>query len=149
MNLQNKPIDVDDPIYFLFAHAIELCLKSYVQAAVGQTEKTHDIWQLFILCRENGFKLGEIELAEAKNIIEGLNPVENNHGFRYFNMMSTGKPDGQWTMNFVNRLFENVEPQMILKNTENWGDCTSNEIKIDFTYKIEKISSVVPVSKNP
>lgn len=72
------------PRYYLFCHAIELILKSYILASGGDQSELrdlgHNLVKAFKRAKELGFMPAEKDL---KLFVDWLNPYHRDHEFRY------------------------------------------------------------------
>src|ERR1700686_5386048 len=89
------------PIYFMYAHAIELALKAYLRAAnvpivADKKRKHHKITELFKECQALGLKVGAGDDADVGNVVDLLEGANEEQGLRYFRMKSSSYPDMAW-----------------------------------------------------
>ncbi len=72
------------PRYYLFCHAIELTLKSYILASGGDQSELrklgHNLVKVFKRAKKLGFTPAEKDL---KLFVDWLNPYHRDHEFRY------------------------------------------------------------------
>jgi hypothetical protein len=73
-----------NPRYFLFCHAIELALKSYILAAGGDQKELktirHDLQKAYDRARALGYKPTD---PSVPDIVETLDPYHKDYTFRY------------------------------------------------------------------
>lgn len=103
------------PIYFLYAHAIELALKAYLRSfnipiVADKKRKHHKITQLYAECRTLGLRIGPDDFFDIGNIVEMLEGANEEQGLRYFKMKGSSFPDLSWTRDTVAKLLQAVEP---------------------------------------
>ena len=106
-----------DPIYFLFAHTVELALKAFLLFR-GETVPTsgrdgHDLRALHTRCAALGLTLGPDEPNHLPNVVNLLSQENDHHGFRYFNVDKGGAvPELPWTRDVVNRLIQVIRAEV-------------------------------------
>ena len=81
--------DVTSPIYFLYAHTLELTFKAYLGLHGCSVPWIHDLKSLCERCQKHGLHVNR-ELANIIRLLESENKI---HGFRYFAFVSTGIPE--------------------------------------------------------
>jgi len=82
---------VESPLYFLFAHAIELALKAYLRSCGLSTprgQQGHALLDLLEACHRNGLRVG----VDLPGVIRLLELEHGRHGFRYFIFEGIGRP---------------------------------------------------------
>jgi HEPN domain-containing protein len=83
---------VEAPLYFLFTHALELALKTYLRSrglATPRGPQGHALRDLLEQCYRNGLQVG----LDLRNVVQLLESENSRHGFRYFVFEGTGRPD--------------------------------------------------------
>jgi hypothetical protein len=96
--------DVTSPIYFLYAHTLELAFKTYLGSHGCSVPQIHDLESLCKSCQKHGLHVNR-ELANVIHLSESENKV---HGFRYFAFVSTGIPEIGYLRQFVDDLMVTV-----------------------------------------
>lgn len=102
-----SPIDesIEAPLYFLYAHTLELLFKSYLNLYKPYSRKIHSLKMLFKEVSLNGLKLKN----ETKSFIDTLESENEEHGFRYFLFKSTIKPSISYVIEMVNYVMAKIE----------------------------------------
>ena len=77
------------PLYFLYTHAIELALKAYIRSRGAAGRSIHDLEALL----QTSGKLGLDVSRDLRNVVGLLTSDNRHHGFRYFALVSTSRPD--------------------------------------------------------
>ena len=108
-----------DPIYFLYAHAVEMLLKAFLRAhniaIVGTPwakEKGHHLYELYEECCRLGLNVDKNDPVGIRNVVILLDSGNRYQGFRYFSLESGSVPDLQWTRDIVQRLVNSVQPRV-------------------------------------
>ncbi|PYK28980.1 MAG: hypothetical protein DME59_00850 [Verrucomicrobia bacterium] len=96
--------DVMSPIYFLYAHTLELAFKAYLASHGCSVPQIHDLESLCKSCQKHGLHVNR-ELANVIHLLESENEV---HGFRYFAFVSTGIPEIGYLRQVVDDLMVTV-----------------------------------------
>ena len=96
--------DVTSPIYFLYAHTLELAFKAYLGLHGCSVPQIHDLESLSRSCQKHGLQVNR-ELAEVIRLLESENKI---HGFRYFAFVSTGIPEIGYLRHVVDDLMVTV-----------------------------------------
>ena len=96
--------DVTSPIYFLYAHTLELAFKAYLGLHGCSVPQIHDLESLFKSCQKHGLHVNR-ELANIIRLLESENKI---HGFRYFAFVSTGIPEIGYLRHVVDDLMVTV-----------------------------------------
>ena len=96
--------DVTSPIYFLYAHTLELAFKAYLGSHGCSVPQIHDLKSLCKSCQKHGLHVNR-ELANVIHLLESENEV---HGFRYFAFVSTGIPEIGYLRQVVDDLMVTV-----------------------------------------
>ena len=110
MELEKLP--VRDPIYFLYAHAVELALKACIRSKGLPTEDTHAISEHYRECR------ALISIAdpncELHNLVALLEAGDGGwkHRYRYPGKSTHVIPDLAWVREAVDRILTAVEPHV-------------------------------------
>lgn len=110
MKLERLP--VRDPIYFLYAHGIELALKALLTtkglAIPTRGAKGHAIDDLFVACRDKGLIDSDPDF-EMHNFIALLAGGNRRNSYRYFDAGPQGvMPEATWTHDAVARLMQTI-----------------------------------------
>ncbi len=109
---------LSDPIYFLFAHTVELACKAFLRFH-GKTIPTsgkagHDIVTLHRRCAALGLRLKE-DAPSLPKVVKLLATENEHHGFRYFNPVKGNNgviPALPWTCDVVNALIGVIREQL-------------------------------------
>ncbi len=96
--------DATSPIYFLYAHTLELAFKAYLGSHGCPVPKIHDLESLSKTCQKHGLQVN----LELENIIHLLESENKVHGFRYFAFVSTGIPEIDFLRQAVDDLMGTV-----------------------------------------
>jgi hypothetical protein len=126
------------PIYFMYAHAIELALKAYLRAAnlpiVADTKrKHHKITELLVECQALGLCVGSDDQTDIGNVVALLEGVNTEQGLRYFRSKGATYPDLSWTAAAVERLFAAIVPA-VKRRAEADGIVPGRVVKVDFVF---------------
>lgn len=110
--IKGQKIDWDNPIYFLYFHAIESALKAHLRAQGVPTHELkkrdygHQIEKLLNKCCELGLRLPYNQKLDFVNVARLLDSGNRQSGFRYYNMDSGNIPEISWlrqaTAEFLN-----------------------------------------------
>jgi hypothetical protein len=100
--------DVESPLYFLYTHTIELTFKAFLRSHKERIPKKHDLRLLIQLCRDLGLRVP----VELNNVIELLDSENCVHGFRYFVLTSTVKPEINYLRKITEALFSSVTEEV-------------------------------------
>lgn len=100
--------EVQAPLYFLYAHAIELSLKAYLRTRNATTSVNHSLSRLEALCLANGMQ----DNQHLHNVIELLESERAKQGYRYFLAKSTVRPSLDYVRDVVNALVPAVAAQV-------------------------------------
>lgn len=110
---------LSSPLYFLYSHAAELALKAFLTANnVPINELTdhkvrHNLPKLYDQSRNLGLvELGARDRFEIGNVVSLLHSENKDHGFRYFNLESTLRPDLAQVREAITELLRAVEPHV-------------------------------------
>ena len=107
----------ESPLYFLFAHAIELALKAYLRSrglSAPRGQRGHALQGLFEQCQRKGLQVG----CDLRNVIHLLESENKQHGFRYFVFEPKGRPDINYLREVVDELMGVVEEEVHKKPTK-------------------------------
>ncbi len=108
----------ESPLYFLFAHAIELALKAYLRSrglSAPRGQRGHALQGLFEQCQRKGLQVA----ATCGMLIHLSGKSENKqHGFRYFVFEPKGRPDINYLREVVDELMGVVEEEVHKKPTK-------------------------------
>ena len=96
--------DVTSPIYFLYAHTLELAFKAYLGSHRCSVPQIHDLESLCKSCQKHGLHVNR-EVANVVHLLESENKV---HGFRYFAFVPTGIPEIGYLRQVVDDLMVTV-----------------------------------------
>lgn len=99
---------VEAPLYFMYAHAIELALKAYLRTRNVTTNVNHSLSKLKELCEANGMQAGQ----HLRNVIELLESEHAKQGYRYFLAKSTVRPSPDYVRDVVDALVPTVAAQV-------------------------------------
>jgi hypothetical protein len=75
-------LSVREPIYYLYYHAVELILKSFLHARNRSFRNTHDVNVLYNMCCDGGMKVKDDHHFAVKNCIDLLRAGNRNHFYR-------------------------------------------------------------------
>ncbi len=103
-------LPIREPIYYLYHHAVELILKSFLHARHRGFRNTHDVNVLYSMCCNEGMKVRDGHHFEVKNCIDLLRAGNRNHFYRYPVENKHAAPSLTWTCDVVTRLIEAVTP---------------------------------------
>ena len=104
---------VESPLYFLFAHTIELAFKAYLRSHGPEPPRWHKLRDLLEQCHSNGLQVG----LDLLNVVQLLDYEHRRHGFRYFLFESTGRPDINWLCEVVDALMPIIEEEVSTRPT--------------------------------
>jgi len=96
--------DVTSPIYFLYAHTLELVFKAYLGSHGCSVPQIHDLASLCKSCQKHGLQVNR-QLANVIHLLESENKL---HGFRYFAFISTSLPEIGYLRQIVDDLMVTV-----------------------------------------
>ncbi len=94
---------VTDARYFLYFHATELLLKSYLRAHRRQPWN-HELSKLLQECSDLGLRIDSEDKYGLQNIVSLLESGNEDMGFRYFTLKSELIPEMGWTREVVGQL---------------------------------------------
>jgi len=122
---------LSDPIYFLFAHTLELAFKAFLlfrgEVIPTSGKAGHDIVELQRQCAALGLRLKE-DADSIPRIVTMLATENEHHGFRYFDPVKGNNgiiPALPWTCDVVNALIAVIREQL--------GDTTpAGPVKVQF-----------------
>src|SRR5580700_4082548 len=105
------------PIYFMYAHAIELGLKAFLRAAnipivADGKRKHHQITELYEECHGLGLRVGPDDRFDIRNVVVLLQGANEEQGLRYFKQKGSWIPELSWTRDAVEKLLQAVEPSV-------------------------------------
>jgi hypothetical protein len=107
---------LNDPVYFLYFHTIELGLKAFLRSQnvpVANTRRAnHGLTQLYEECRRLGLRIGADDRTQIGNIVSLLEAGNKYQGFRYFNAESVTVPDILWTREVATQLLTALETRV-------------------------------------
>jgi hypothetical protein len=122
----------DDPIYFLYYHAIELAFKAYRRAHNLPNEETHSLKKLYQECQELKLVIGpEFHIQNLVNLLESGS--KEYLRFRYFSLKSSSLPEFAWIREGVGAMMQtisdkihalfplNSQPSRAVKMTVSWS----------------------------
>jgi hypothetical protein len=129
-----------DPIYFLYAHTVELAFKAFLlfhgEPIPTSGRDGHDLRALHTGCVKRGLTLGPDDANSLLNVVSLLSSENDHHGFRYFNVDKGGTvPELPWTRDVVNRLIQ------VVRATLGDGDTTpkpGQKGKLTFIVAVKK-----------
>ncbi|MBK8580876.1 MAG: HEPN domain-containing protein [Flavobacteriales bacterium] len=96
---------VEDPLYFLFAHSIELTLKAFLRFNVVPFKPIHDLDKLLDDAQKVGLKLKK----STSDAIKNLKSENHAHGFRYFVFASASRTEIDWLREATEELMTEVQ----------------------------------------
>ncbi len=109
---------LSDPMYFLFAHTLELAFKAFLlfrSEPISISGKAgHDIVVLHRQCAALGLRLKE-DADSLPRAVEMLATENEHHGFRYFDPVKGNNgiiPALPWTCDVVNALVAVIREQL-------------------------------------
>ena len=122
---------LSDPMYFLFAHTLELAFKAFLLFRGEDIQMSgkagHDIVALHRRCAALGLRLKE-DADSLPRVVEMLATENEHHGFRYFDPVRGNNgiiPALPWTCDVVNALTAVIREQL--------GDTTPDgPVKVQF-----------------
>jgi hypothetical protein len=122
---------LSDPMYFLFAHTLELAFKAFLlfrgEDIPMSGKAGHDIVALHRQCAALGLRLKE-DAESLPRVVEMLATENEHHGFRYFDPVKGNNgiiPALPWTCDVVNALIAVIREQL--------GDTTPDgPVKVQF-----------------
>lgn len=104
-----------DPLYFLFAHTVELACKAFLrfhgEAVPTRGKSGHDIVKLHGRCQGVGL-LFPGDPRDLLDVVKLLAHEHNVQGFRYYSPDSAAVPDLLWTRDIVNLLIQVVRARI-------------------------------------
>jgi hypothetical protein len=106
-----KGLTTFDPVYFLYAHAVELALKSCLLAHDLNPAKTHIIDKFYLQCRGCGF----VGTDDRNQVLVGfLANANKHHEYRYPPPAGPrgALPSPVWVREVVAQLVAEVEPHI-------------------------------------
>lgn len=110
INAGNKS-EIDDPIYFMYYHTIELAFKTYRRAHNLPNVEHHRLIDLYADCQKLGLVLGPPNVMQ--NIVNWLQSSDKEFTrFRYFSLKSDTRPDLNWTRENVGLLMQIVADKL-------------------------------------
>lgn len=122
---------LSDPIYFLFAHTLELAFKAFLlchgEVIPTSGKAGHDIVELHRRCAALGLRLKE-DAGSLPRIVEMLATENEHHGFRYFDPVKGNNgviPALPWTCDVVNALIAVIREQL-------GGTAPGGPVKVQF-----------------
>jgi len=110
---------VELPLYFHYAHAIELLLKAYLRSHGLSIRKSHDLGILLQECRRKGLRVH----SDLQNVINLLESENKQQGFRYYLFASTTRPEISYVSETVDEFMAVVSdyvknnPEIVPKKT--------------------------------
>jgi len=109
---------LSDPIYFLFAHTLELAFKAFLlfrgESIPTSGKAGHGIVELHRRCAALGLRLKE-EADSLPKVVAMLATENEHHGFRYFDPVRGHNgviPALPWTHDLVNALIAVIREQL-------------------------------------
>lgn len=100
--------EVEMPLYFLYAHTIELALKAFLRSLGERVPRIHTLPALSELCGEHGLKVS----SDVLQVISLLDSETRFHGFRYFAFVNAGKPSLDYLREAVDELMAIVSERV-------------------------------------
>jgi hypothetical protein len=102
---------VESPLYYLYAHSIELCLKAYLRSYELPTplgKRGHALGALLDQCQGKGLSLR----TDVRNVIRLLESEHRFHGFRYFVFRATSRPEINYLREVADELIQVVSEEV-------------------------------------
>lgn len=119
MKRGEKPrLPIRDPIYFLYAHAVELALKACLLACGFEPPRTarngHAIADLYDTCRQQKLLGADDPDLLLRNFVALLEQGNEENRYRYPDQHAVGRciPDPEWTKEAVGHLMADIEPHV-------------------------------------
>jgi hypothetical protein len=122
----------DDPIYFLYYHAMELAFKAYRRAYNRPHRRTHSLVELYEDCQQLGLVIErEFHIQNLVNLLESGG--DEYLRFRYFSLKSSSLPEFAWIREAVGSVMQTIsdkldvlfppdsQPSRAVKGTIIWG----------------------------
>jgi hypothetical protein len=103
-----QTICLEDPIYFLYFHAVELLLKAFVRSHGKPVRMNHRLSSHFEECRTLGLPLGSRDMTRIGEVVKLLEAGNIDQGHRYFTLRSRRLPDLAWTQELIQQLMDVV-----------------------------------------
>jgi HEPN domain-containing protein len=100
--------DVEEPLYFLHAHTIELALKAFLRSRDRPLFEKHGLGTLL----DNSEKHGLHVDMDLRNVVELLEVENKRHGYRYFVAGITSRPGMDYVPGVVDALMRAVEKHL-------------------------------------
>ena len=147
-------LPIRDPVYFLYAHAVELALKAclmscgFAPARAGR--EGHGISEFFDQCREQRLISINDPHREMHNLVAFSANGNERHQYRYPDKPVTprGIPDLGWTKEAVAQLMAEVEPHVDAWSAANPASPAPSTNRITFGKPMYR-SQPVPTRKGP
>jgi HEPN domain-containing protein len=92
------------PVYFLYAHTIELALKAFIRLHSNRVPHTHELGHLSRKCERIGLRLS----IDFVNIITLLDDENTDNGFRYYLFRSAFSPQIGYLKEVVDALMSTL-----------------------------------------
>lgn len=99
---------VQAPIYFLYAHTIELALKAYLRSHGVPLQSKHALGMMLEECQRIGLRVH----SDLEFVIRLLESENKLHGFRYFVFKGATKPEIDYVREVVNDLMAAVTEEV-------------------------------------
>jgi HEPN domain-containing protein len=99
---------MESPLYFLYTHTLELAFKTYLRLHNHVVPRTHELQLLLEKCADYGFCVSR----DLKNIVHLLEYENKFHGFRYFTLEDTARPEINYLRAVVDDLMVIVIEEM-------------------------------------
>lgn len=96
---------VEEPLYFLYVHSIELALKAYLRSRDRPLFEKHGLVTLLDNSEKHGFHVDR----DLRNVVELLESENKRHGYRYFVAGQTSRPGMDYVPGVVDALMRAVE----------------------------------------
>jgi len=104
-----------DPLYFLFAHTVELAFKAFLpfhgEPVPKRGHKGHDIVKLHGRCEALGLRFPG-DPVDLHNVVKLLAMENDVQGFRYYSSDTKAVPELSWTRDVVNALIQAVRERI-------------------------------------
>ena len=112
----------DDPLYLLYFHTIELALKAFLRAnnlpILKTRRQSHNLYDLYLECRNLGLTIGPRDKFEIANIVQLLDIANEHQGIRYFNLQPSATADLSWVREVTAELMRAVEPHVVRRQQQ-------------------------------
>ena len=112
----------DSPLNLLYFHTIELALKAFLRAnnlpILKTRRQSHNLYDLYLECRNLGLTIGPRDKFEIENIVQLLDIANEHQGIRYFNLQPSATADLSWVRKVTAELMRAVEPHVVRRQQQ-------------------------------